>query len=130
MSRAALLLLVPLVACAGARAPRDSSANVVSRDGVVRIDIRSQAVRLRIGDVLVATSTASRWRAGYDSSVFELIAPRGEEAVSNEWRLRARAEASTEIAFTGDAAALCPTPPNCPPPPSPPTIVVEVQVTR
>ena len=129
MSWAALFLLVPLCACAGAHAPRDTPASVASRDTVITIDIRSQAVRLRIGDVLVATSTARRWRAGYDSRVFEVISPRGDEAMSNEWRLRARAEGATEIAFTGDLPAPCPTPPNCPPPPSPPTIVVEVQVT-
>ena len=130
MPWAAWLLLVPLVACAGVRTSPDPSAAVASRDTVITIDIRSQAVRLRVGDVLVATSAARRWRAGYDASVFELISPQGDEAMSNEWRLRARGEATTEIAFTGDVAAPCPTPPNCPPPPSPPTVVVEVQVTH
>jgi hypothetical protein len=123
------LLLVSLAACAAARAPGDTSAFVANRDAVITIDIRSQTVRLHVGDVLVATSAARRWRAGYDSRVFELISPRGDEGLSNEWRLRALAEASTEIAFTGEAAAPCPAPPNCPPPPSPPIIVVEAQVT-
>lgn len=130
MPWSALLLIVPLVACAAARAPAAVPAGAEPPAADVMIDIKPQSVRLRVGDVLVATSTGRTWRATFDDSALEAISPTGEDAVSNQWRLRARTAGATEITFTGDVSAPCPTPPNCPPPPAPLTVVVEVQVSQ
>jgi len=95
------------------------------------INIRPQSVALAVGETLVARSSGMRWTASFDSAILALLSPGSDErGSSREWRFGARAAGTTDVTFTGDVTAPCPTPPDCPPPPSPPTVVVHVQVTQ